>query len=402
MYRNIYFCIICLAILVTAGCNTPDPPSFQEDISEDVHADSPSVPINTSPYEFVEIFRIGDESRGDSILLSAHGSAIISVNSKNQIFVGGGWPVSPIMFFSDEGHFIGFIGAVGEGPGEYEAVGSIVIGPEDSVYVYDWDLDRLSVFESDTRNYASSISLLNDQSPTGPSRLLGVTERGFLFRYIMPFCPPGDPVCGYDPDETRLDSVNLVDKRGNIVGLIADRPAGERFVRASGGSISVMGLPFGKDPFFAYKNGLLYTGWNDMIEISIISEDGEVMRTINREHEITPVTRRELLSEIAGYSEETRREILGYDMLPETKPAYDQLVVDDNGHVWIREYPGMDSKFANWLIFDSDSKLIGEMELPTNLLLKTIKGDRAYASISSEIYGPYIVVYRIAEQSSPA
>ena len=26
-------------------------------------------------------------------------------------------------------------------------------------------------------------------------------------------------------------------------------------------------LPFGRDPFFVYKNGLLYAGWNNEIDI---------------------------------------------------------------------------------------------------------------------------------------
>ncbi len=35
------------------------------------------------------------------------------------------------------------------------------------------------------------------------------------------------------------------------------------------------------------------------------------------------------------------------------------------------------------------------MELPANLLLKAIKGGRAYASVNSEVHGPYIIVYSI-------
>ncbi|MCY4171903.1 MAG: hypothetical protein OXF08_09950 [Bacteroidetes bacterium] len=63
--------------------------------------------VNQSPYQFTEIFRIGDESAGDTILFRSHLNSQIAVNSNSQLFVGGGWGESPIMSFSDRGDFAG-------------------------------------------------------------------------------------------------------------------------------------------------------------------------------------------------------------------------------------------------------------------------------------------------------
>ena len=377
MYYKIFSTRLIIAILFLGVHNTTD------------------AQINTSPYEFTEIFRVGDEARGDTILLSAHKSSVIDVNSSNQMFVGSGWtPDIPVMSFSDEGHFIGFVGAKGEGPGEYKSSLSLVVAPGDSIYVFDWNFDRLSVFEPNTLKYAYSINVgASELSPSTPMELLGVTPEGYLFEYIMPFGAPGS-----EPDEQRYNHIHLVDRRGNISKeSITKLPHGEVFVRASEEAMSVTPFPFGKNPFFTYKNGLLYAGWNDAIVISVISQDGDVLRTIKQEHETVRVTRKEIESKVSDFSKELRRAMLSSDLLPETKPAYDELVVDDQGQVWIREYPDTDSEFAKWLIIDPDSKLVGEMEFPTNLLLKAIKGGRAYASVNSEMYGPYIVVYEITE-----
>lgn len=84
--------------------------------------------INTSPYKFTEIFRIGDEASGASVFIASHVHSQIAVNSANQLFVGGGWRVSPVMSFSDRGNFIGFVGAEGEGPGEFKTSSSVVVG----------------------------------------------------------------------------------------------------------------------------------------------------------------------------------------------------------------------------------------------------------------------------------
>ena len=89
--------------------------------------------MNTSPFEFTEKFRIGDEEGGDSIIIETHLYTQIAVNSVNQLFVGG-FRVSPVMSFSDEGRFIGYVGAQGKGPGEFGSSRSIVVGPGDSIY----------------------------------------------------------------------------------------------------------------------------------------------------------------------------------------------------------------------------------------------------------------------------
>jgi len=344
--------------------------------------------MNTSPYEFSEIYRIGDEARGDSILFANHESAEIAVNSANYLFIGG-YEESPIMSFSDEGHFVGFVGVKGEGPGEFSHSTNIIVGPGDSLYVFDLDLGRLQVFEPTTLRYAYSINT------PAPSKLVGVANTGYIFRYRQLYRPQGSPG-GYDPDKPRYSLVRLMDRQGDTQQTpLAKLPTSERVVRTSGSYISVIPLPFGRDPFFTYRDGLLYAGWNDTIDISVISENGETIRTIKVTHEVSPVTKREIDAKVSVFSRRNRRAIRRSGLLPETKPAYDALIVDDYGNIWIRKFPEPNAEYTKWLIIDSEGTLLGEMELPSNLLLKTIKAGRAYASINSEKYGPYVVVYRV-------
>ena len=354
---------------------------------------------DTTPYKLTELFRVGDEARGDTILFKDHKSAAIAVNSLDQLFVGG-FNETPVMAFSDGGELIGFVGFEGEGPGEFESSASVVVGPQDSIYVFDAISDRLSVFEPRTLQFAYSLSMANPESPSNPSRLLGVSKKGNLFRYTTRYSPPGNPIGGYDPGELRFDVVNLMDRQGSVaVASIAKLPVKESIVRTSSNressSIRVMPLPFGREPFFVFRGGLLYAGWNDAIDISIVSENGGTVRTIRMEHEAVPVTRKEIESMVSSRSRSDRRFILGSELIPETKPAYDALVVDDQGHIWIREYPNTEAEFAKWLVIDPIGRLLGETELSKNLLLKVIKGERAYGSFYSDTSGPYVVVYSI-------
>ena len=363
--------------------------------------DTVEAQMNTSPFELTEIFRIGDEEGGDSIFVETHLYTQIAVNSVNQLFVGG-WRVSPVMSFSDEGRFIGYLGAKGKGPGEFENSRSVVVGPGDSIHVFDSELERLLVYEPQTLQFAYSRNTVEAVSNiSSPSELLGVTDQGYLFEFRTPYRPPGNKL-GVEPYGPRFNVINLLDRKGTMVKKsVAKLPAGERLVQTSQSSdessIAVRDLPFGRDPFFVFNNSNVYAGWNDVIDIAVISEKGEPVRTIRIAHEASPVTRRDIEGIVKDATRRVRRWVLESESIPETKPAYDALVVDDQGRLWIREYPDTEAEFAKWLIVNSNGELVGAMELPENLLLKEIKAGRAYASVYSETYGPYIVVYAITE-----
>ncbi len=358
---------------------------------------------NYTDYELVELFRVGDEARGDTVLFRNHEGIEIAVDNTGQFFVGG-WQESPVLAFSKKGEFVGYVGTKGEGPGEFVSSSSVIIGPKGHIYVFDFGRERLSVFEPELFQFSHSKSIANPGNLFSPNKLLGISENGYFFRYITSHWMPHDQERGYKPGESRFEFVKLVDDNGLIVvESVAQLPATEFAVTTYSdeetSSMNVYPLPFGRRPFFAYKNGMIYTGWNDMINISVISEDGQILRTIKREHEVKRVTSKELRVKMSNMSmsRRERRDIRKSGLLPDTKPAYDAMIIDDNGHILIREYPDAEAEFAKWLIIDSDGELVGEMELNANLLLKTIKDGRAYASINSETHGPYVVVYSITK-----
>ncbi|MCY4674292.1 MAG: 6-bladed beta-propeller [Bacteroidetes bacterium] len=356
----------------------------------------------TSPYELTEIFRIGDESKGDSIFFQDHEDLRLAVNSTNHLFVGG-YGESPVYSFSGNGEFIGFVGSEGVGPGEFNNSSNIVIGPGDSIYVYDSPTDRISVFEPQTRRYSHGLRVTVDEGEdvyrSSAQILLGVVKDGYLFQYNTAYFPPGEPG-GYDPDESRLVFVNLVNRQGRLAKKsLAELPAGERLIKTSqsrsGSTISIMPLPFGRSPFFIFDNNQLYAAWNDVIDIAIMSKHGDHLRSIRVGHEALSVTRKELADIVAHSSKSIRKWVLESESIPKTKPAFDALIVDDQGLIWIRKYPDTGDELATWLIVNPTGQLEGKLDLPVGLLLKVIKKDRVYASFYDETSGPYIVAYKI-------
>lgn len=355
--------------------------------------------INSTPDDLVEIFRVGDEADGDTILFRNHEHAEVAVDNSGRFFVGG-WQEAPVIAFSEKGDFIGYVGDLGEAPGEFENSSSVTIGSNGQIYVFDFDSGKLSAFEPELFQFSHSNRISNPMNLFQPNKLLGMSENGYFFKYITSHWMPDDPERGYKPEESRFEFVKLVDDSGSIVmDSVAKLPASQFGVTVYSdedlSSMSVYPLPFGRKPFFAFKNGLIYAGWNDMVDISVISEDGEIIHTVRINHKAKPVTRKELRSKMSGRSRRERRDIQKSKLLSDTTPAYDVMVIDDDGNIWIREYPDFKSELTKWMIIDPNSNVIGEIELPTSVLLKTIKAGRAYASVNPEEYGPYIAVYSV-------
>lgn len=357
----------------------------------------------TSPDELAEIFRIGDESKGDSIFFQDHEDLQLAVNSTNHLFVGG-YGESPVYSFSSNGEFSGFVGSEGVAPGEFNHSSNIVIGPGDSIYVFDSPADRVSVFEPQTNRFSHSFRVTVDEGEdvtrSRANKLLGVVTDGYLFQYNIAYFPPGEPG-GYDPDEPRHVFVNLVNRQGRLAKKsLAQLPAGENLIKTSqswrsGSTISIMPLPFGRSPFFIFNNNLLYSAWNDVIDVEVMSKHGNHLRSFRVGHEALSVTRKELSDMVAHSPESIRRWVLESESIPKTKPAFDALIVDDQGSVWIRRYPDTGDELATWLIVNPTGQLEGKLDLPIGLLLKVIKKDRVYASFYDERSGPYIVAYKI-------
>ena len=61
---------------------------------------------------------------------------------------------------------------------------------------------------------------------------------------------------------------------------------------------------------------------------------------------------------------------------PDTMPAYSDVHMDEQGHLWVSEYlaPGEEGP-ANWFIFASSGQFLGTLELPRGLTIYQVGND---------------------------
>ena len=340
-----------------------------------------------------EVFRIGEEAEQDTILF---GDILdMAVNSDGQLFLVD-WDAESVYVFSATGDLEDRIGSRGKGPGEFEQAYGVAIGPGESIVVFDGQGDRLSLFEPKSHRFVYS-TRVNGDDFSSPSKLIGAIDDGFLVKFVPPYWAPGSGT-GLALDTERFAVVNRVNRRGEVIGEpILSLPKREAIVWTSGGLLKVMRMPFGRENHFRLSaSGLLYSGWNESIDLTISTTDGDVVNTVQHQHESVPVKNKDIDAYVATRSESNRKIILDSD-LHETMPAYETFAVDDQDRIWVKIIKDLDNSSAMWHILNAEGAVVAEAVLPKSVDLVVIRDGRAYGSGESGSGEPYVVAYSIGQ-----
>jgi hypothetical protein len=126
--------ICALAIVVPASSAGQTPVQLLTEVA------CPECRITLTP-----VVTLGDED-GPGMLLTEHN--LVTRDSRGRYFVSA--VVAPYVWvFDAAGEFIRRIGQRGPGPGEFQGISPLLIGPQDSLYIFDSRQGRMSVFSPD-------------------------------------------------------------------------------------------------------------------------------------------------------------------------------------------------------------------------------------------------------------
>lgn len=310
---------------------------------------------------------------------------IVRMTSGDLVVANAG--LSGLELFDSTGRFLRTIGREGRGPGEFNWMLRMVRCAGDTVMINQGYY--VSVF--DPRG-----AFVDDRQPSTPpgsnaNQVLGSTAdcRAVLMVADVRQSPP--------PPGTTYQPPVLLFWAGLGPGVwdtVAVTPGAQLFSLAALGSVFGIAVPFGSSSIWTTDGDHVFVGVTDRPEIQIHDRDrvlGKVVRWRAEARPLSPADRQAYDAWREDFLERNPEEPA--DLIPRSadlpwpavRPLFAELLVDDEGNVWVRSFPdapsgrarlhvpGPESPAESWWVIDSTGRWLGSVTMPRGLQVKGIQ-----------------------------
>lgn len=299
-----------------------------------------------------------------------------------------------LRWYGANGRHAASAGREGGGPGEFRGLSLLRRLSGDSVLAYDLSAFRLSWFDPAGR-FVRSAAL----QPVGPvpprfvdrfadgSMLLSSSVRGF-----------GEPRSG-----TRRDTLLWLraDAGGVPVDSLPVTPGSEASFQifTEGGQVTgmnVMMLPFMQHVETASAGDRYWQGITDAYEVVLRRADGTPERIVRRAVEPVPVRGAYLDSlrrvQVAEQGPDAGK-FLDEVQVPERLPAFERLLVDAGGGLWVQRLAWPGAVQPEWDVFDAEGRMMGAVPMPAGFRATQIGADFVLGVWTDEDGVEYVRMY---------
>ena len=295
--------------------------------------DTPLYPERTVVFE--EDLSIGGEDDAGNIIL--YQPWRYTVNDRGDVYISDRQELI-IKKFNSEGQYIQTIGAKGEGPGEFQALGSMTILPDGRLIVLDWRARRTSIFgvdgvfkeSSKWRNSHFDIYFVTESSYTVEENVYGEERQLFVKTY------------DFDGKE--------------LVSFGKFTPSGMK-TSTQGSSTFSIGLPYAPASIFAGDSTRqwLYHCLNKSYLIEVFNNEGKIIRKIDRPYQPVPFTDKDTQEYLEAFDENPEspfakmaREV----EMPSVKTVTERMLVDEEGRLWVETNEEQERDNRTFIAYD--------------------------------------------------
>lgn len=291
-----------------------------------------------------------------------------------------------LRLYSARGEHLRDIGRRGSGPGEFDWIHGIWPALCDSVLIFDPGQRRVSVI-SPRGDFVRSFQPELSQEHGIPSiaanfadgSLVSIGARGM----------PHPAALGFVTDNMFAAGPGLIDGLTwtfarytptgsylNGIGEVRESP------RWRGSRIRYLPFSIGA-PVSAAGEALLYLGNGSAFEVEVRTSDGALAQILRWRGRPREVTRNDVARFRSAALERTRDENHRRDEerwldevhFPDRMPAYQSVLIDALGHLWVEQYRAPWEKQPRWWIFDPDGSWLGEVATPAGFMPRQIGRD---------------------------
>jgi hypothetical protein len=299
---------------------------------------------------------------------------------------------SELIFLRPDGRVERRAGRQGEGPGEFTFLAGIGQMPDGQLWAADFRQRVIHLFDPVGR-YARTVSLKEFLVPGGlfPAGVLG-DGRFVLFSAATPL---GGPAAGFDSTD-----IIVLDPRTGASRTIARVPKTD------------FGDPLGTKTFgapliLAVGPTEIWWGFGDRFSVHRLNPEGRRIGGLSRRVEPVPLTgslwsqyleARLAAGRQAGQTAaalEQMRQRLEASTRPSHLPLFSEAILDDLGHLWIKDYALAGAIEPSWHVFDRTGTWVTSLRLPTRLRPMQIGADWILGVERDAEGVESVVVYRL-------
>ncbi len=295
-----------------------------------------------------EFYRVGSmKQRPDgSLMLANRGSAEVRV-------------------FSATGELLGSFGGEGDGPGEFRGL-RVIENAGDNLLAMDSD-GRVTVVAPD-------LTVVRTFNIARLTLDLHYVDGGAILPEPRALVLPPAGVAGRIRPPVPLI---LFDLEGEQIDSIGEMQGPELYI--SGGSVGVF---FGKSSHVATMGPRIFNGANDLMQVQELDMSGNLVRILRIPGYPLDLSaaqiaaERDFLLDRLSPGSPFRQ---GFEDAPasDTRPAYDDILVDPSGAVWLELFRGQSEQDQpqEWLVLDTDGTWLGTVEIPDRFTVSDITMD---------------------------
>lgn len=308
------------------------------------------------------------------------------------------------LFGPDGGH-IAVLGGRGDGPGEFQNVGTLSVGQADTLYAYDRRHRRLSVLHPDT-GYLGSITMAIDPEAFRVTDVWAL-GRDTLLAYAVQSRDDGENQTRHQRLQ-RTRYLSLHDGRGAALGPAVSFQGGFSITTSERSTAAA----FSNTPAVAvgpesivYASGSTYAltvrdiAFVERHRIMWPARDEEVSQL--EVDSVRQITEEWYSDQGVGELAKTLAD-LKMAILPQIRPPLGRVLVDEAGRIWVSEFepiaPGLDEA-RQWHVLDKSGRPVGRVTLPLRSSILAVSVTAVTLVIRDELDVQRIEVRRIVERS---
>ena len=324
-----------------------------------------------------------------------------------------------VRVFEPDGTLFGTIGGRGDGPGEFQNVGTIG-WVADTLWILDYSLYRFNLFSPEGEFYYSfavPFGTVEGMNEPQPPRANGLLSDGTVHG--------SPPAFSHQVEDGTIThhQVLLMSRDGAVTDSSASIPFGRNQWAVYDPDDRMSGMmftrqPYGDGPQWAFLPreralAILHREAPSTIEdasfrLEKLTLDGDTLFAREYPYQPTPLARAEadsiLDSQVTQWAERgvmrgvTAGRLYSWAerglYVPSFHPPISRMVIGMDGGFWLRGRPGGDGG-VDWYVLDPAGTPMGRVNLPDDLQVLAADADQVWGSELDEFDVSYLVRYRV-------